>query len=78
MRATLNRDRRTFLKAGTAAGGGLAIGFCLPGTIRVAEAAGEARLNAFVTIGTDGKVTVVCGQSEMGQGCHNALSMLVA
>jgi len=79
MRATLNRDRRTFLKAGTAAGGGLAIGFYLPGTIRVAEAAtGEAKLNAFVRIGTDGKVTVVCGQSEMGQGCHNALSMLIA
>jgi len=79
MRATLNQDRRTFLKAGTAAGGGLAIGFYLPGTIRVAEAAaGETKLNAFVRIGTDGKVTVVCGQSEMGQGCHNALSMLIA
>jgi isoquinoline 1-oxidoreductase beta subunit len=79
MRATLNRDRRTFLKAGTAAGGGLAIGFYLPGAARVAEAAaGEAKLNAFVKIGTDGKVTVVCGQSEMGQGCHNALSMLIA
>jgi len=79
MRATINRDRRTFLKAGTAAGGGLAIGFYLPGAARVAEAAaGQAKLNAFVKIGTDGKVTVVCGQSEMGQGCHNALSMLIA
>jgi isoquinoline 1-oxidoreductase beta subunit len=79
MRATLNRDRRTFLKAGTAAGGGLAIGFYLPGTVRVAEAAaGQAKLNAYVRIGTDGKVTIVCGQSEMGQGCHNALSMLIA
>ena len=79
MRATLNRDRRTFLKAGTAAGGGLAIGFYLPGAARVAEAAaGQAKLNAFVKIGTDGKVTVVCGQSEMGQGCHNSLSMLIA
>ncbi|MGH8701427.1 MAG: molybdopterin cofactor-binding domain-containing protein [Burkholderiales bacterium] len=79
MNAILNPKRRTFLKAGTAAGGGLAIGFYLPGVSGVAEAAaGEAKLNAFVTIGTDGKVTVVCGQSEMGQGCHNALSMLVA
>jgi isoquinoline 1-oxidoreductase beta subunit len=79
MRAKINRDRRTFLKAGAAAGGGLAIGFYLPGATRVAEAAaGEAMLNAFVRIGTDGKVTVVCGQSEMGQGCHNALSMLIA
>jgi len=78
MRATVNQGRRTFLQAGAAAGGGLAIGFCIPGTARIAEAAGEAKLNAFVTIGTDGKVTVVCGQSEMGQGCHNSLSMLIA
>jgi len=78
MHATTNPGRRTFLKAGTAAGGGLLIGFYLPGA-RVAEAAaGQAKLNAFVKIGSDGRVTVVCGQSEMGQGCHNALAMLVA
>lgn len=67
--------RRTFLKAGAAAGGGLLIGFQLP----LAEASsGPTQLNAFVKIGTDGRVTVVCGQSEMGQGCHTALAMLVA
>ena len=79
MRAIANQGRRTFLRAGAAAGGGLIIGFYLPGASGVSEAAaGPVKLNAFVKIGTDGKVTVVCGQSEMGQGCHNALGMLVA
>jgi isoquinoline 1-oxidoreductase beta subunit len=66
--------RRTFLKTA-----GLVVGFYLPGTPGLAAAAaGQAKLNAFVKIGTDGMVTVVCGQSEMGQGCHNALAMLLA
>ncbi len=79
MRSAANQGRRTFLKAGAAAGGGLIIGFHMPGASGVAEAAaGPVHLNAFVKVGTDGLVTVVCGQSEMGQGCHNALGMLVA
>jgi isoquinoline 1-oxidoreductase beta subunit len=79
MNAILNPKRRTLLKAGAAAGGGLVIGFYLPGTTGVAEAAaGPAKLNAFVRIGTDNKVTFVCGQVEMGQGVHNGLSMLLA
>jgi isoquinoline 1-oxidoreductase beta subunit len=78
MRATINQGRRNFLQAGAAAGSGLVIGFGIPGASGLAEAAGESKLNAFVRIGTDGKVTVVCGQSEMGQGCHNALAMLIA
>jgi isoquinoline 1-oxidoreductase beta subunit len=79
MRATLNQGRRTFLKASAAAGGGLVIGFYLPGASGVAEAAaGPTKLNAFVKIGADGKVTFVCSQSEMGQGAHNALAMMLA
>ena len=71
--------RRTFLKAGAATGGGLLIGFHVPGAARGAEAAAApVKLNAFVKVGTDGRITVVCGQSEMGQGCHNALAMLLA
>ena len=58
MRATVHQGRRTFLKASAAASGGLVIGFYLPGAQRLAEAAaGPAKLNAFVKIGTDGKVT---------------------
>ncbi len=79
MNAILNPKRRTFLKASAAVGGGLMIGFFLPGASRDAEAAaGPIRLNAFVKVGTDGKVTFLCGQSEMGQGSHNALAMMIA
>jgi isoquinoline 1-oxidoreductase beta subunit len=79
MRATVNEGRRTFLKASAAASGGLVIGFYLPGTQGIAEAAeGPAKLNAFVKIGTDGKVTFLCSQVEMGQGAHNALGMMLA
>ncbi|HJS78452.1 MAG TPA: xanthine dehydrogenase family protein molybdopterin-binding subunit [Burkholderiales bacterium] len=79
MRVVTNPGRRHFLKAGGAAGGGLLVGFCLPGAARVADAAAaQSKLNAFLKIGTDGRVTVICGQSEMGQGCHNALAMMIA
>ena len=79
MRVVTNPGRRHFLKAGGAAGGGLLVGFCLPGAARVADAAAaQSKLNAFLKIGTDGRVTVTCGQSEMGQGCHNALAMMIA
>lgn len=71
--------RRTFLKVGAATGSGLLIGFHVPSAARGAEAAAApVKLNAFVKVGTDGRITVVCGQSEMGQGCHNALAMLLA
>src|SRR5262245_8937877 len=79
MDAIRNPKRRTVLKAGAAAGGGLVIGFYLPGVAGAAErAAGPAKLNAYVKVGTDSTVTFVCGQVEMGQGVHNGLSMLLA
>jgi isoquinoline 1-oxidoreductase beta subunit len=79
MRTAIDKGRRNFLKASAGAGGGLVIGFHIPGAARLAEAAaGPAKLNAFVKVGTDGKVTFICSQSEMGQGAHNALAMLLA
>jgi isoquinoline 1-oxidoreductase beta subunit len=75
----INLTRRTLLKTSAAAGGGLVIGVYLPGASRIAEAAAvPTKLNAFVKIGTDGKVTFVTGTSEMGQGSHNALAMMIA
>jgi isoquinoline 1-oxidoreductase beta subunit len=79
MKSAFDRGRRDFLKVSAAAGGGLLVGFYLPGAARLAEAAaGPAKLNAFIEIGRDGKVAFFCGQAEMGQGAHNALAMLIA
>jgi isoquinoline 1-oxidoreductase beta subunit len=78
-------SRRQFLKAGALLGGGLVIGFVIPGARRFAlaapaEAAAAAGFapNAFLRIGNDDSVTVLIAHSEMGQGIWTGLSMLVA
>lgn len=73
--------RRDFLKIGAAAGGGLVLGFALPGPgpgRRARAAAAPFAPNAFLRIGADESVTVVVGKSEMGQGVYTSLPMLVA
>jgi len=71
--------RRGFLQTG----GALVIGFALPQSGRAATAAAKApattfKPNAYLRIGSDNRVTVVCGSSEMGQGVLTAIPMLVA
>lgn len=78
MSAIINASRRDFLKGSALAGGGLLIGFALPGAARFAHAAAEFKPNAFIRITADNRVTVICGLSEMGQGVHTAIPMLVA
>ena len=74
-----NASRRDFLKTSALAGGGLIVGFTLPGAARLAQAAGkDAQINAYLRIATDNNITVVCGLSEMGQGVHTAIPMLIA
>src|SRR5215510_7543042 len=76
---TGNASRRDFLKSSAAMGGGLVIGFVLPGLAGFAEATAAAvRLNAFIRIAPDNRVTVIVGLSEMGQGVLTAIPMLVA
>ena len=74
--------RRTFLKVGVAAGGGLAIGLYLPRYLGMSEettAASEAfEPNVWIQIGTDDTVTITLTQLEMGQGVMTSMPMLIA
>ena len=72
-------DRRSFLKAGAASTGGLLLGFFLPSRNRLAAQTGptDAKLNAFVHVGSDDSVTLFLHKSEMGQGVVTSLSQLL-
>jgi isoquinoline 1-oxidoreductase subunit beta len=74
-------SRRGFIKAGAVAGGGLVLGFFIPGAGRFALAAGEkapSAPNAFLRIAPDNTITVMVNRLEFGQGVHTALPMLMA
>jgi isoquinoline 1-oxidoreductase beta subunit len=77
--------RRTFLLAGLGTGGSLFLGWALlPPRQRLVgrtlpdTGVGAVALNGWLTIAPDDTVTVVVPKSEMGQGVHTALAMLMA
>ena len=85
----MNREtsdsRRKFLKTSALVGGGLVIGFVIPGARRFAAAQPTAAAavasfapSAFLRIGADDSVTVLLAHSEMGQGIWTTLPMLIA
>ena len=82
MNAVTNTSRRNFLKASAVIGGGLVIGFVVPGAKRLAFAQAPAAApfapNAFLRIASDDSITVLLAHSEMGQGIWTALPMLIA
>ncbi len=79
------RPRRRFFLGTLAATGALAVGWGLlpprqrlqPGA-PLATAAGESAFGGWLKIGADGQVQVVMPKSEMGQGVHTGLAMLLA
>jgi isoquinoline 1-oxidoreductase beta subunit len=81
---TTNLKRRAFLKAtvatGVASASGLVIGVYMP-ALAAAPAKALPKVvqpNAWVKIGTDNKITIICHRAEMGQGTYTAMPMLVA
>jgi isoquinoline 1-oxidoreductase beta subunit len=85
MTSKIDIDRRSFLKATIVAGGALVIGASLPFRSRTEERFNiepdpvvDFKPNAFIKIAPDGKVTVIVGQAEMGQGVLTSLPMIVA
>src|SRR6267378_2732463 len=75
-------SRREILFAGAAAGGGLLIGWHLDARAGPRAATKVAppvfAPNAFIRIGRDGRVTMIVGQVEMGQGVDTSMPMLLA
>jgi isoquinoline 1-oxidoreductase subunit beta len=77
--SALTLDRRGFLQS---AAGGLLVGFQLTrGAKRTRAAengASDAKLNAWIHVGSDNNVTLFIHKAEMGQGTVTSLSMLLA
>ena len=73
-------SRRTLLRAGVAAGGGLLLGLRLPVASGEAEAADADTFapNAFIRIEGDGRVVLTMPYVEMGQGTYTSVPMLIA
>jgi len=76
---TLDLSRRGFVKSAA----GLTFSFALSGALlgRASEAfaaVADAKLNAWVTIGADNTITILCPSSEMGQGVLTALPLILA
>jgi len=75
-------SRRSFIRTSAAVGGGLVVGFYVPGAGKrlFAQAAAPKPLpnsNSFLKIGSDESVTVLLAHSEMGQGIWTTLPMLI-
>ncbi len=75
-------DRRAFLKVTGLAGGGLLLGMTFaPGSLIAQELGtlvGSAELNVYVKVASDGTITILSANPEMGQGIKTALPMIVA
>jgi isoquinoline 1-oxidoreductase beta subunit len=74
-------SRRTFLKTAGAAGGGLVLGFFVPGAGRFALAQSEKKVyppNAFLRIAPDNTITIAVNRLEFGQGVLTGMPMLIA
>lgn len=76
----MNINRREFLKASVALGGGLSLEFSFPllAGASISRKTPVTEVNAWVVIHPDDRVVVRIARSEMGQGTYTALAQLVA
>jgi isoquinoline 1-oxidoreductase subunit beta len=77
--------RRTLILSGLAGAGALLVGWgVMPARSRLGKGelllpqSGEVALNGWIKIAQDGSILMAMPRSEMGQGIHTALPMLVA
>lgn len=76
-------DRRSFIVRVASSGGALVLGVHLPFLARAADshsaaAVGPPQPDAFVRVGTDDSVTVICKYLDKGQGILTGVATLVA
>jgi len=71
-------DRRDFIKGAAGLTFAFAFGGSLLGRSTQAVAADAAKLNAWITIGADDSVTLLCPSAEMGQGVWTSLPLVLA
>jgi isoquinoline 1-oxidoreductase beta subunit len=74
----LPATRREFLRFTLLAGAGLSLGIVWREAAAAGGGGGAAFVQPFLRIDGDGRVTVICKHSELGQGVHTGLATLVA
>src|SRR6516225_5598964 len=71
-------DRRGFIKGATGLTFAVALSGGVVGRGMQALAGDAGKLNAWITIGSDGTVTLLCPAAEMGQGVMTSLPLVLA
>ena len=84
MKSTLNNSRRNFLKMSAITGGGLVLGFnwfssdANATTVFSSVAPGDLNFNSYLSIATDGTITIQSPNPELGQNIITSFPMVVA
>lgn len=78
MKKTNQLSRRDFIRVVSISGTGLILAVYLPSVVKGQKTLKSFEPNAFLSIDPSGIVTITVARSEMGQGVHTSLPMLVA